>query len=175
MDLHQSGILWDRPAHGSSFSALTEPSRLSNQAVVAALLLQRTYVQSNHSDFLSHIQQRPTFIRTNSGAEKKAADSCCHCSLLLLPQQLCRYLQIQQGASALCSPTSSPSVWHPTASVWQSKHSEELTPVVFPHLSVPQNRSSSCTTKTFLPLPSTCAFLCDRMSRIYFSTHARAF
>lgn len=53
LDLHQSGSVWDHPAWGSSFSALTEPSQLSDQAVVAACSLQRTYVHIHLHKHLS--------------------------------------------------------------------------------------------------------------------------
>lgn len=63
LDLHQSGGVWDRPAWGSSFSALTEPSQLSDQAIVAACSLQHICPHS---------------------LARGVADTCPHFSLLVL-------------------------------------------------------------------------------------------
>lgn len=130
-------------------STLTEPSQLPNQAVVTASPPQRTYVQSAVLFSLTLLRLR-------------AADSCPHCSLLLLPTSsvdtskpsrvpLC---SLPVCGNLLCA---------------YSKCSEEPIPLIFVS---PVPVSSSCTTQPSSLSPPPCVFLCDTTNRIYFSTRA---
>lgn len=118
--------------------------------------LLRTYVQSVCTAFKSH-------IRSTLRAEKKLTvapvapqqipsnPAGCLCALF-------SHILAQYVAPLLCA---------------YRKCCEELISLVFPCLFVPRTcSSSSCTSQPSSPSPPPGVFLCDRMSRIYFSARA---